>query len=297
VGIFAGMKLERHGVNVMGTVEHVVVTDQTASGGMPYNDPDRDDGTIVYVTIQFVDANGASHVADKKEHYSYLKDLPAPGSRVEIQYLPDDPSNCDYFRAYPPDPSVPRGWGAGIFEVTPSKHHTVSPIAGAEFSRQRERFRTGTRATAQIITVDALDPHLHNRMSRQYRFGLKAAGRDLTATAWVPFNSVPAPGDTIEIAIGGDRAEVVLDTDERHDGPPGQALVFRSATPVAPPPPLAPRPPPSSPAEKVPHGMTGLPAGAPSTKSTLMQAAAARYLAGEITIDELKEIQGRIARG
>jgi hypothetical protein len=44
---------------------------------------------------------------------------------------------------------------------------------------------------------------------------------------------VPQPGDLIQIAVSDNGSEVALDTDERYDGPPGQALVFTTPPELA----------------------------------------------------------------
>jgi hypothetical protein len=57
--------------------------------------------------------------------------------------------------------------------------------------------------------------------------------REVEVTTWTPGAIWPDTGDLIEVALNSDGSRLALDTDERWDGLPGQALVFRAGGAVA----------------------------------------------------------------
>src|SRR3569623_242988 len=138
MGLFKALKRERHGVYALGVVDHVMVT--AISEATTSTKGELDDYTIHYVTFTFTDQQGRTHSKEVKENSVHQKTLPAPGSRVEVQYMPDAPDNCNYYRVYPPDPSVPRGWGAGIFQPA-SDSKSAHALSRGKIDKQRDLFR------------------------------------------------------------------------------------------------------------------------------------------------------------
>ena len=61
---------------------------------------------------------------------------------------------------------------------------------------------------------------------RQHIFVLRVDSTDFEVEAWAPPVCVPRHGDLIKIAVNDTGRDVALDSDERYEGPPGQALVF-----------------------------------------------------------------------
>jgi hypothetical protein len=233
-----GKKMARDGVMTIGTVERVVVTEKTTGG---------DDaawggyaGTIAYLWCKFTDKQGVEHTEEIKEQMA-PPNIPPPGVEIQIRYLPDDPTKFETSATSWSTPAGPRGWGAGIFEVEDlGGHHTKAMFANRPLDRQRELFRTGQRAQAEVVSVTCLDPKATNaglrhlkRGAHEYSLALRAGGREIETRAFAPARCVPQPGDLIEIAISDDGSEVALDTDERYDGPPGQALVFTTPPELA----------------------------------------------------------------
>ena len=196
------------------------------------------DAEGVYLTFRFTDEQGVEVLHERRSNLRPDK-IPAPGWSVLVAYVAGKPETVDYDpRAMrPPDPSVPRGWGAGIFEVEDlGTHGAKSPVAERGLERQRELFRSGRRSQAEIVGVDAPIYRMGLRLKRgaaEVTLNLRVDGIDVETKAWVPAACVPEPGDLIQIATGADRSEVALDSDERYDAPPGQALVFTTPPELA----------------------------------------------------------------
>ncbi len=233
-----GRKMAREGVTTVGTIERVVVTEKTTGG---------DDAawggyaaTVVYLWCRFTDQRGV--VRTEEIHKQFLpENIPPPGAEIEVRYMPDDPTKFETSATSWSTPAGPRGWGAGIFDVEDlGGHHAKSMFANRPLDRQRELFRTGQRAQAEVVNVTCLDPKATNaglrhlkRSVHEYNLSLRAAGREIETRAFVPARCVPQPGDLIQIAVSDDGSDVALDTDERYDGPPGQALVFTTPPELA----------------------------------------------------------------
>jgi hypothetical protein len=225
VGLF-GKDPSEPGIRTTATIERVTVT-ATDNGG------EHDTGTKqeVFLTFRFTDEHGTVALQERRMMVGKGA-FPPPGSTVDITYQPGRPRSLDYahMSVRPPDPDVPRGWSAGIFEVEDlGGHRARSPFARRGIDDQRELFRSGQRAQAEVLGVKR--GTWEKRGVHQYTFRLRAGDRELEAKAWTPALCVPKPGDVIEIATNGDR--VALDSDERYDGPPGQALVFTTPPGVA----------------------------------------------------------------
>ncbi|MEA2125641.1 MAG: hypothetical protein QOI80_2423 [Solirubrobacteraceae bacterium] len=220
MGLFRSADPWQEGIRSSAVVERVVVTatDDSDDHGGAHNQ-------YVHLTFRFTDEHGADTLVERKCKVG-IGNVPPPGTGVDIAYLPDKASDSLVFAQRPyraPDPSVPRGWGAGIFELPDlGGHRAKAPLARHEVDQQRELFRRGRRAQAEVLTVTR--GAWRKRATSHYTFTLRVDGTEVTAKAWVPRLCVPEPGDLIQVAIDGD--EVALDTDERYDGPPGQALVF-----------------------------------------------------------------------
>jgi hypothetical protein len=227
-----GRKMDREGIRTTGTIERVVVTER-GSGGGGHLERSEETATVVYLSVRFTDQEGVVHTQEVKTTFR-SEHIPPPSGEIELGYMPKDPTNLHTYGTGPVDPSIPRGWGAGIFEVEDlGGHHTKSLFGGHGLDDQRELFRTGQRAQATVVSVTCLSPHRERRSTREYSLTLRAGGQEIEARAWAPFRCVPQPGDQIEIAVSADGSDVALDTDERYDGPPGQALVFTTPAPAA----------------------------------------------------------------
>jgi hypothetical protein len=214
----------QEGVRASATIERVVATaiDDTDEGGVTKHHE-------VFLTFQFTDEQGAVLTQEGK---FMVGGVPQPGSIVDVAYIPGKPKAIDYdvFSVQPPDPSVPRGWGAGIFEVEDlGSRRAHSPFARGDIDRKREVFRTGQRMQAEIVSYSR--GLWVKRGVHEYTFVLRANGQEFEAKAWTPASCLPQPGDVIQVAVNG--SEVVLDSDERYDGPPGQALVFTTPPEIA----------------------------------------------------------------
>jgi hypothetical protein len=218
------------GVRTVATIERVMVTEVGVGGSAQQAEDDQ----VVHLAFRFTDEQGEVVVRERRCNLRPEK-IPAPGWSALVVYVAGKPETVDYDpRAMrPPDPRVPRGWGAGIFEVEDlGTHHAKSPFAKRAIDRQRELFRSGSRAQAKIVGVDAPAYRRGLRLQRgaaEVTLRLRVDGGEIETKAWVPAACVPEPGDLIEVAISADRSEVALDSDERYDGPPGQALVFTAS--------------------------------------------------------------------
>jgi hypothetical protein len=220
MGLFRTADPWQEGIRTSAVVERVVVTATDDS-----DDHRSAHNQYVHLTFRFTDEHGADTFVERKCKVG-IGNIPAPGTGVDVAYMPDKAGESLVFAQRPyraPDPSIPRGWGAGIFEVPDlGGHRAKAPLARHEVDHQRDLFRRGRRAQAEVLTVTR--GAWRKRATSHYTFTLRADGAEVTARAWVPLQCVPQPGDLIEVAIDGD--DVALDSDERYDGPPGQALVF-----------------------------------------------------------------------
>jgi hypothetical protein len=208
----------KHGVRTTATIERVVVTDYSHDHSGGRQDPE------VYLTFRFTDEQGA---AVMHEHRLAVEHVPAPGSIVDIAYVPGELDTIDYDRETirPPDPGVPRGWSAGIFAVEDlGTHRSGSPDERLGIDKQRELFRTGRRARAEVVSMREGHWQVGRRNEGEMIFDLRIDGTIVEAAACVSY--YPQIGDTIEVAISDDGTGLAFDTDERYSGGPGQGLVF-----------------------------------------------------------------------
>jgi hypothetical protein len=208
----------KDGERATATLERVLVTRETRGGTK--HSLGRD---VVFMTFRFTDAMGATVTHERQ--LTVGGNLPPPGSTVDIAYLPGDLDTIafDENAVRPPDPAVPRGWGAGIFELEDLGTHRTG---SHDLDEQRQLFRTGVRATAEVIACDWHMTGGHAREAVRHTLTLRSGNQQIETTAFMPPTYAPHAGDTIEIAVSSDGMQVALDTDERYDGPPGQCLVF-----------------------------------------------------------------------
>src|SRR5437868_14595839 len=103
----------KSGVRTTATIERVVVGLRSDAG-----DNIGTASQEVFLTFRYADETGA--VVDQERRFMIgTGGIPAPGSIADIAYFPGKPKSLDYMQLTlrPPDPRVPRGWSAGIFEV------------------------------------------------------------------------------------------------------------------------------------------------------------------------------------
>jgi hypothetical protein len=213
---FLGRDPWKAGVRTTATIERVCVTrwDHDAH----HNDRSSQE---VFLAFAFTDQDGQTVLQERKW---FMVDIPPPGTLVDIAYLAGKVDHLDYdqrsFR--PPDPSVPRGWGAGVYEVPDVGTHRPE-THDSSLATDRELFRSGRPVQAQVIGVE------HDEMERHGAFGhvltLEAEDQRFLSTVWMPLACAPPEGAGIQMVVG-DAGAVALDTDERFYGPPGRALVF-----------------------------------------------------------------------
>jgi hypothetical protein len=158
--------------------------------------------------------------------------LPLPGSAVDVAYgegrIDFNPRSVT-----PPDPAVPRGWGAGIWEVPRlSGERSRGLLSLFEFGQERDVFRAGRRHVAAVLEVEPLKQQ--RRGARLYRLTLSNPGREaLEPKVWLPTAYVPSVEDTIQVAVSNE-GTVALDCDERFEGAPLRAPVFNAPVPEEP---------------------------------------------------------------
>ena len=120
---------------------------------------------ITFVTFALTDEQGARVVCQRKLLIQESH-IPPPGTVVPIAYLPGRiEGTLDLVRSEldvprdelwePPDPSVPRGWSGGVFEVEPLGAEGAFPLSGHGIEEDRELFRTGRQAAAELIRSKA----------------------------------------------------------------------------------------------------------------------------------------------
>ncbi len=215
VGFFGGDPWKT-GVQATAAIERVCVTRWDHDSH--HNDRSSQE---VFLAFAFVDQDGQTVLQERKW---FMVDIPPPGTLVDIAYFAGKVDKVDYdqrsFR--PPDPSVPRGWGAGVYEV-PDVGTRRPETHDSSLATDRELFRSGRPVEAQVIGVE------HDEMDRHGAYGhvltLEAEGRQFITTVRMPLACAPPEGAGIKMVVGAVGA-VALDTDERFYGPPGRALVF-----------------------------------------------------------------------
>ena len=160
----------KDGVRTTATIERVVVTDYSRDLSGGGKEPE------VHLTFRFTDGQGAAVV---HEHRLAVEKVPAPGSIVDIAYMPNKLDTIDYDRqtVRPPDPDVPRGWSAGIYEVEDlGTHRSGSLEERREIDAQRELFRTGRRARAEVVGMHDGDWRVGRRNESEMVFTLRIDG-------------------------------------------------------------------------------------------------------------------------
>jgi hypothetical protein len=225
------------GVRASATIERIVITNRWVSReGFGAGHDAGYIHPIVAVTFDVTAAGGPGLICERRLEFPGAH-IPVPGTKVPVSYAPGLASTTiDVVRGEgrqpatdlwePPDPSVPRGWSGGIFEVEALGSEGAFPLSGHGIEADRELFRTGARATARVVAF------VNNGKTEQTAdvcvVKLAVDDRETEVTVWIPASTWPAVGDLIEVAMNSDGSKLALDTDERWDGPPGRALVFKT---------------------------------------------------------------------
>jgi hypothetical protein len=226
-------------IRTTATVERVVVTDtqQVSRATMHHWDQD------IYVLFSLVDDHGAP-VTCYRELLVQPGWIPPPGSRVPVVYEPGRLNETiDFVRndqaqpatdlREPPDPTVPRGWSGGVFEVDAMGGGGKFPLSGFGIEADRELFRTGRQVVAKVIAITHANKWVGaaNSDAQAQTLTLEVEGRQIEKTAWVPQSCYPKIGSYITVALNADGSELALDTDERWDGSAGRLLIFAPPDP------------------------------------------------------------------
>jgi hypothetical protein len=204
------------GARATATVERVAVTTEYRAAS--HSGDDRGEQKL-YLTFAFTNAQGQP-VYQEDQFWLWPVDIPRPGSIVDVAYT-DAHIAFDIHTVRPPDPGVPSGWSGGVFAIENIGSHVVP---ADDRDRERELFRTGTRAQGQVVSFT-------NGMwdkfgAVEYTFTLQGGTTTFQAQAWLVQGCMPQAGDVIQVAVSADGTEVALDTDERYTGGPGRALVW-----------------------------------------------------------------------
>jgi hypothetical protein len=230
------------GVRGSATIERVVITDRWASReGLRARDGSGSIHPIVALTFKVAGADGPEVICERGLEFPTAH-IPPPGTTVPVTYaLGLASTTIDVARGEggvpatdlwePPDPSVPRGWSGGVYEVAALGSEGRFPLSGHGIEADRELFRTGRRTTARIAASANTGQSEQTAWERVMK--LEVDGREVEVTTWTPGAIWPDAGDLIEVAVNDDGSKLALDTDERWDGLPGRALVFRTGGTVA----------------------------------------------------------------
>jgi hypothetical protein len=178
------------------------------------------------LVLRFAGSDGATVVYD---HHLWGVNLPLPGSTVDIGYFPDKLEDLviDWLTLVAPRADEPRGWSAGIFAVDPMGSMQSDPADRATLEAQRELFRSGHRARGTFTMGGITSANESVRRGTFHWAGsIRIDDIEHHLDLWVPSSSAPEAGDEIEVAVSADGSHVALDSDERFDAPPGQALVL-----------------------------------------------------------------------
>jgi hypothetical protein len=217
----------KHGVRSKGMIERVVMTHEARD-----NDNIDTQRPYVYLTFRFTDADGATLMPERK---IAVAPVPPAGSIVDIAYMPDKVEQTIDFAQntwLPPDPGVPRGWGAGIYEVEDlGSHQSGRPEDRAEIDAQRKLFRASPHVLAEVVNYKHGKLFGGRHGEAEVVFTLRVDGEQIEARAYVSY--FPGAGDVILIARSADGSQIALDTDERFTGGRAQGLVFNTPPEVA----------------------------------------------------------------
>jgi hypothetical protein len=218
----------KNGVRATATIERVVLTTRARQ-----NDITDGQRPEVYLTFRFSDSHGATVMTERK---IAVAPVPPAGSIVDVAYLPDKVEQTidfDQNTSRPPDPDVPRGWGAGIYEVEDlGSQPPGNPDDRRDIDLQRELFRTSPHVLAEVVNYKHGKVSLGTRHGEaEYVLTLRVGDEQLEARAYLAY--LPGPGDVILIARSADGSQIALDTDERFIGGRAQGLVFNTPPEVA----------------------------------------------------------------
>ncbi len=187
----------------------------------------------LFVVLRFVDPQGTETCCER-ELWKY--NIPTPGDSYEAAFLPGEmETSFDYrqegWQAL--DPSVRRGWSAGVFELELLGTH-VPPLGDPGRNAERELFRQGRRAEAEVVGWDDAGGFAGQSFEYPFTLTLRADDREhqVQVRADEP-HFVPDVGDRIQVAISDDGSDLALDTDERFYGPPCRVLVWSTPSEVA----------------------------------------------------------------
>jgi hypothetical protein len=232
------------GVRAAATIERVVITDRRESReGLRARDGSGSIHPIVALIFRVAVAGAPEVICERRLEFPTAH-IPAPGTTVPVSYAPGLASTTiDVVRETggvlvtdlwePPDPSVPRGWSGGVFDVPALGSEGGFPLSGHGIEADRELFRTGRRTTARIVASANTGETEQTAWERVLKLKLEVDGREVEVTTWTPGAIWPDTGDLIEVASTSDGSRLALDTDERWDGLPGRALVFRTGGALA----------------------------------------------------------------
>jgi hypothetical protein len=214
-------------VTAAAAIERVFTTGHKRSIGNvvgTFTDPESLMGYELWIVFAFAGVGGEPLVVERElldPHFRW------PGAHVEVSYDPSDPeSTLDFVRSpytYP-DPAEPRGWSGGVFDF-PRLGSRCAFGPDPQLDAERELFRTGARATVEILARKGHPLRGHDYVVPN-TLTLGVDGRELQTDAYLPQGTEPKVGDLIEAAVSPDGARVALDTDERWRGPLGQLLVY-----------------------------------------------------------------------
>jgi hypothetical protein len=214
----------KNGIRARAYIERVVATARRKS-------VEAADGTFLVtasesaIVYRFTGVDGATVVHEQR---LWGRGLCLPGSTVDIGYFPDklDDLVADWSTLITPSASEARGWAAGIFAVEPLGTLRSDPADRELLDGSRELFRTGrrSRGTFTMGGLTGINDIRHGTF--HWAGSIKVDDREYPVQLWVLPASVPEVGDMIEVAVSADGSQLAFDSDERFDGPPGQALVL-----------------------------------------------------------------------
>jgi Short C-terminal domain len=220
MGIFNRHKtadLWANGTRTTGTVEQVHVT------GVEHETGAQTHSHEAIVVLRFADAAGAEVFVQRTVWVAYP---PAPGSGVDIAYLPDDlekTADYDHDHVRPPDLSSPRGWSAGVFEV-PAAGPYPPVNRDSDLNGERRLFQAGPQREA-VVTHRSFGMLLERHGNVKCKLRLGVDGTEYEKEFWVDPQLAPDEDDHVQIVVSTD-GQVALDTDERYYGPPGRCVVW-----------------------------------------------------------------------
>jgi hypothetical protein len=161
------------------------------------------------------------------QRHLWLAYPPAPGSRVDISYLPDDIDGSvdfDHDHVLPPDQSEPRGWSGGVFEI-PAAGPYPPVKQDSDLNKERRLFQAGPQREA-IVTHRSFGVLLERHGTVKCTLRMLVDSAEYEKEFWVDPELAPDVDDQVQVVVSADGSQVALDTDERYYGPPGRCVVW-----------------------------------------------------------------------